>query len=84
MAGRNFKIRVIVHQVSGVPGIEDKRLNHVVAGPDEDRARALAKVYLEQEGLTVLGLAHGPDDVIVARVMRKPPKQPTLIAGGVK
>ncbi len=80
---RNFRIEVYVHVDGKERADRDPSLDQVIGAPGEDKARAIAKARLEQAGVTVLGLAHSPGDVLTARVKRVVPKKPALVSGGV-
>lgn len=81
---RNFRIEVYLHAATGSDRAPRERsLDDVIAAPNDDAARATAKARLEALGLTVLGISHGPNDTLVARVKRGTPNQPALVSGGV-
>ena len=82
---RNFRIEVYLHHTPGSTerAPREKSLDDVIAAPGEDQARTIAKARLEQSGLTVLGISHGPNDSLVARVQRGASKKPALVSGGV-
>jgi hypothetical protein len=80
---RNFRIEVYLHATGSERAPRERSLDDVIAAPSEDKARELAKARLEASGLTVLGVSHGPNDTLVARVKRGAPQQPALVSGGV-
>lgn len=83
MRQRNFRIECYLHVTGSERATRERSLDDVIAAPGEDRAKDAARARLEQNGLTVLGISHGPNDVLVARVKRGTPAQPALVSGGV-